>query len=294
MSAEDIKAQIDKIRQFTKKCCVSTVMWNLPQNEIDDFKKWYKFLGFKSIYIIDNCSDKKIKDSTIRLEEKIGPSGAMRKIQSWVKINAPEEFVFHCDPDEFLFIDDPDIFDNYTGEFPMAFFWRNCISNKDENLIHKVNHVFAYSEFIKINNVKTLGRVDQIENIGRSHYIFKNNLKIINTDHQETRILKKEKEKITPKGKRVKFFVTCSVPFGKARWNRACILHLKVKSKEDWLRKAAPDYAWRYYRAGNLKNTLYEPTMEDFKDFYETKKPHRMEPPYIQHLKWIELMGMGY
>jgi hypothetical protein len=294
MSTEDIKAQIDKIRQFTKKCCVSTVMWNVPQNEINDFKKWYKFLGFKSVYIIDNCSDKKIKDSTIRLEEKIGPCGAMKKIQSWVKLNASEEFVFHCDPDEFLFIDDPDIFDNYNGEFPMGFFWRNYIGSEDKNLIHEVNHVFAYSKFLKINNIKTLGRIDQIENTGRSHYIFKDDFKIVNTDHQEIEVVKHKKEKTMPQGKLLKYFVACSVPAGKARWNRACILHLKIKSREDWMRKAAPDYAWRYYRTGNLINTIHEPTIEDFNHFYKTKKHHQMSAPYTKHLKWIELMRMGY
>ena len=239
---EQIEKKLSAIRSFMKDCCVCAVACpskNILEQDVLDFINWYKFLGVKNVYILDNSNEFNIPNSVIRPDSKKDFRLCLSELKKWVKENSKEKYMLLCDFDEFLFIEDPEVL-NLANLAPLALNWFNMIGKFDTNLKNIAHPAFAYTFGNYSNMAKCIGKVEDISDdfIDQSHYSFKKDLRAIDANSiYKTMELNKETKKIKLTNPKEKIF------------EKAWFLHLRIKSKQHWAKK-------HHKEAGDFENWL--------------------------------------
>ncbi len=264
MRLRELNNKLFQIRDFMKDCCVCTIAWNIPSQQIKDFINWYEFLGVSKIYILDNCNQDPIENAVVKFDEKQEFHFALSELKKWVKRFSNEKYMLLCDVDEYLFIEDPNVL-KLINEYPLALNWFNLVGDFEKNLKNIAHPVFSYNFGNFSDTVKCIGKVEDMseEFLDRSHYSFNKDLKVVDSNGDVKKMIHDEGTKT----------IQFTDPKGKL-YDKAWFLHLRVRSKEDWERKANEQSQWTYYRAKN-----------NFKDWFD------MFPRTIhtnsKHLDWF-------
>ena len=247
-----------KIREFMSNVCVASVLYNIPKTHIEDFKRWYSFLGVKQFYFLDNGSERPV-DKAVISQERGNFQDSLRKLWAWVKENKPSKYVLCCDIDEFLFIDNP-LCLRLADERPLSFSWFNLIGSFSEDPVDQKHPIFSTSLGFKSPPVKTLCRTDHLEpSIGRSHFPCDFDLPMYIADGTKTKMMDNQTR---PE--------VCT-------WENGFLLHFKVRSKEDWERKSN-------YNDPNF------PQYVDYKKYEEMLAMCERGELMTRHLIWKELI----